>query len=315
MPAYHLIFPMLEIEFLGRIAYLRRPLQSDYVVKIGKKDNEKYLTVNSRVVPRSEISGYDVNVSDALHAITTYIANHLKRKFVRGKGFFDRSKPIYQRDIHVFESTSTLKIYRGFIADYYVVDPQSIRRLRVSIVPAFEFELTKPLSEILWENMKKGLQKELLVDELGGIDLNTIENYWKRNIGPKYAGRFVDICLPGDPEHRKKIKAIEKYYRDKGKLRDIAELNPKFRSDIIVIVEKKRNGEKKPLDYLGSLVVLTPNMEVLSTFLNSRELDDIHKITRPRNRDQLKQLLREAANMYVENLPPLVKVKENAIMA
>ncbi len=310
MPAYHLIFPMLEIEFLGKIAYLKRPLQSDYVVKIGKRGNEKYLTVNSEAVPHCEIYGCNVSISDALYAITTYIANHLKRKFVRGKGFFDRNKPIYQKNVQIFESTSMLKIYRGFIVDYYLVDLSSIQRLRVSIVPAFEFELTKPLSEILRENIERGVPKEQLLDELGGIDLNTIENYWRRNIGPKYAGKFVNICLPGEPEHRKKIESIERYYHNKGKLEDIVELNPKFKSDIVVIVEKKER-----LDYLGNLVVLTPSMEMLSVFLDDRELDDIHRTTRPRNHDQLKQLLEETVSMYIENLPPLVEVKENAVVA
>lgn len=313
MPAYHLLYPMLDIEFLGRLVYLRGPYPSKYVVKIGKRGREKYLAVNCKAVPKNIIAGYNVDMGDALRAVTTYISNHLKEKFARGKGFFDRSKPVYQTVVTIIKSRSTLNIYKGFIAEYYLADPQSIRRLKVSIVPAFEFELTKPLAKIIWENIKDGIPRDILVDELGDVDLNTVEEYWKRNIGPKYAGEFVDICLRGDPEHREKILAIEKYYSEKKKLGDIRELNPNYRNDIIITTEKTWNGEKKRLDYLGSLTVLTPNMEVLSAFLDERELSNIHNKVRPRNHSDLKKLLVEAVRMYVENLPELVEVRENAM--
>lgn len=345
MPAYTLLYPIVEIEFYGKAALLKEYYNSEFTVvrKVcrGKGDkeecHEQYLTVNYSNVPKELIATKQISLADKLQAITLYIAKYIKNGYVYTmKGFIDRKKPMDKIRIRVIEANAELKIYKGFRTEYYVIN-RNQTKFRVSVVPVFEFEITPTLSRILRENIDKGISHGSLLMELGDIDLSTVPEYWQRKIGPKDAGTFQEFYEPSHPEHKEKLRMIERYYKYEKKKRnvndhrnywqEIKSICPNIENDFIVSVEKYWKGKRTYNDYFGRLLLLTPNLETLSVLLEKQELDRIHSIMRPRPKkfgyplkywdySKFYSLIRKTVEEYIEILRniPLIKVRKNAIV-
>ena len=297
------LLPCLFVRFRGLIRRIDEPCDSKQCVGL---DNNYYVVMSNGSNIRNTIR----NTALAFRVLTKYINHVLSEKYLylgSRKGFL-YDVPIIKDglSIVVYGTELLLNVYRTFRTSYYLTNNEDYKTFRLFISIGAKFEILPDLGIILQkfrENYKSETLKAFL-DDISDMELSTIKDYWMNNIGPPGAGILKKVIFEDEKEYNEHYDRIIDYYKKKGskefefiKNTLIGQERPP-----IVLTEKYHKGELKPNHYFSNLLVLTPNYDALSQWLDGKTLDLVRKMVYPSSKAKLWEVYSKYLNEVREIL-------------
>lgn len=247
------------------------------------------------------IDAWELKAEDFKNMLNRFLDMNLKRRckiFSVNEYYFDRYNLFTHNDL-------TIDVNCGF--EYQILqDSQQKSRLYLLLLNRYRPMILPTLDKIAKLESFKNIRiksssyinaTELFLRELKNCPLNVIKEYAMRFNKLPFAGYLFRIIRHTDKDYNSKMEKIMSYYKEEGE--EIFDFIQKKISDNPKqpIVEVKQKG-KDIVDYLSSILILTPSTQMITYILDLLFDKDISvKISR-----QTHDLFSPTVEKYLETI-------------